>query len=405
MFGAADPHFDCVVRSFSTMFPGRRFGGGALAVYVDGLPVVDVWKGWADRGGHLPWSADTAAMVFSASKGMAATVIHRLADRGLIDYEAPVAEYWPEFAANGKSAMTVREVMRHQAGLSGLRGATKEDLLDHVVMEERLAAAAPGRLLGKSAYHALTFGWLMSGLARAVTGKDMRVLFREELAEPLNSDGFHLGRPPAGSPTRVAEIIMPQNIVGNPVVECVTRRVANQLSGGWRSMYFRGAIAAVQGEIPLLDAQIPAANGVVTARALGRMYGAIANGGEIDGTRFLSPELVAGLTGRRSLRPDRNLFVPLAFHLGYHSLPIGSVMPGFGHVGLGGSVGWADPGDGVAFAVVHNRLLTPFVMTDHAGFVGIYALIRQAAAKARKRGLRPVTEFGSPFFEPGAVAG
>jgi len=405
VFGAADPHFDCVVRSFSTMFPGRRFGGGALAVYVDGLPVVDVWKGWADRGGHLPWSADTAAMVFSASKGMAATVIHRLADRGLIDYEAPVAEYWPEFAANGKSAMTVREVMRHQAGLSGLRGATKEDLLDHVVMEERLAAAAPGRLLGKSAYHALTFGWLMSGLARAVTGKDMRVLFREELAEPLNSDGFHLGRPPAGSPTRVAEIIMPQNIVGNPVVECVTRRVANQLSGGWRSMYFPGAIAAVQGEIPLLDAQIPAANGVVTARALGRMYGAIANGGEIDGTRFLSPELVAGLTGRRSLRPDRNLFVPLAFHLGYHSLPIGSVMPGFGHVGLGGSVGWADPGDGVAFAVVHNRLLTPFVMTDHAGFVGIYALIRQAAAKARKRGLRPVIEFGSPFSEPGAVAG
>ena len=387
------------------MFPGRRFGGGALAVYVDGLPVVDVWKGWADRGGHLPWSADTAAMVFSASKGMAATVIHRLADRGLIDYEAPVAEYWPEFAANGKSAMTVREVMRHQAGLSGLRGATKEDLLDHVVMEERLAAAAPGRLLGKSAYHALTFGWLMSGLARAVTGKDMRVLFREELAEPLNSDGFHLGRPPAGSPTRVAEIIMPQNIVGNPVVECVTRRVANQLSGGWRSMYFQGAIAAVQGEIPLLDAQIPAANGVVTARALGRMYGAIANGGEIDGTRFLSPELVAALTGRRSLRPDRNLFVPLAFHLGYHSLPIGSVMPGFGHVGLGGSVGWADPGDGVAFAVVHNRLLTPFVMTDHAGFVGIYALIRQAAAKARKRGLRPVIEFGSPFSEPGAVAG
>ena len=387
------------------MFPGRRFGGGALAVYVDGLPVVDVWKGWADRGGHLPWSADTAPMVFSASKGMAATVIHRLADRGLIDYEAPVAEYWPEFAANGKSAMTVREVMRHQAGLSGLRGATKEDLLDHVVMEERLAAAAPGRLLGKSAYHALTFGWLMSGLARAVTGKDMRVLFREELAEPLNSDGFHLGRPPAGSPTRVAEIIMPQNIVGNPVVECVTRRVANQLSGGWRSMYFRGAIAAVQGEIPLLDAQIPAANGVVTARALGRMYGAIANGGEIDGTRFLSPELVAGLTGRRSLRPDRNLFVPLAFHLGYHSLPIGSVMPGFGHVGLGGSVGWADPADGVAFAFVHNRLLTPFVMTDHAGFVGIYALIRQAAARARKRGLRPVTEFGAPFFEPGAVAG
>lgn len=131
---------------------------------------------------------------------------------GLIDYEAPVAEYWPAFGANGKATLTVRDVMRHQAGLSGLRGATQQDLLDHVVMEERLAAAVPGRLLGKSAYHALTFGWLMSGLARAVTGKDMRLLFREELAEPLDTDGLHLGRPPADAPTRVAEIIMPQDI-------------------------------------------------------------------------------------------------------------------------------------------------------------------------------------------------
>jgi CubicO group peptidase (beta-lactamase class C family) len=403
--GAADPHFACVVRFFHSKFPRHRFGGGALAVYLDGQPVVDVWTGWSDRRGELPWTADTAAMVFSATKGMASTVIHRLADRGLIDYEAPVAEYWPEFGANGKSDLTVREVMRHHAGLSGLRGATIEDLLDHVVMEERLAAARPGRLLGKPAYHALTFGWLMSGLARAVTGKGMRALIREELAEPLGTDGMHLGRPPAEAPTRVAEIVMPQNIVANPVVSYVTRKAAHQLSGGFRSMYFPGVIAAVQGDIPMLDAEIPAANGVVTARALARMYGAIANGGEIDGTRFLSRGLVAGLTGQPRLQRDRNLFVPLAFHLGYHSLPIGNVMPGFGHVGLGGSVGWTDPADGVAFAVVHNRLLTPFVMTDHAAFVGIYAMIRQAAAKARKRGIQPVTEFGAPFSEPGAVAG
>ncbi len=387
------------------MFPARRFGGGALAVYLDGQPVVDVWTGWSDRGGHRPWSADSAPMVFSATKGMAATVVHRLADRGLIDYDAPVAEYWPEFAANGKASLTVRDVMRHTAGLSGLRGARAEDLLDHVVMEERLAAAAPGRLLGKQAYHALTFGWLMSGLVRALTGKGMRALIRKELAEPLGTDGLYLGRPPAGAPTRVAEIVAPQNMVGNPILSCVTRRVANQLSGGFRSMYFPGMVAAVQGDTPLLDAEIPAANGVVTARGLARMYGAIANGGEVDGIRFLSRELVAGLTGRRSLRPDRNLFVPLAFHLGYHSLPIGNVMPGFGHVGLGGSLGWTDPASGLAFSLVHNRLLTPLVMTDHAAFVGLYALIRNAAENARKRGFRPVTEFGAPFFEPGAVAG
>ncbi|WP_090423239.1 serine hydrolase domain-containing protein [Mycobacterium europaeum] len=403
--GAADSHFGCVVRSFSTMFPARRFGGGALAVYLDGRPVVDVWTGWSDRGGHRPWSADSAPMVFSATKGMAATVIHRLADRGLVDYEAPVAEYWPEFGANGKANLTVRDVMRHAAGLSGLRGARSEDLLDHVVMEERLAAAAPGRLLGKSAYHALTFGWLMSGLARGVTGKGMRVLIREELAEPLGTDGLYLGRPPAGAPTRVAEIIAPQNLVRNPLLSCVTRKVANELSGGFRSMYFPGMVAAVQGNTPLLDAEIPAANGVATARGLARMYGAIANGGEVDGIRFLSREMVAGLTGRRSLRPDRNLFMPLAFHLGYHSLPIGNVMPGFGHVGLGGSLGWTDPPSGLAFSLVHNRLLTPFVMTDHAAFVGLYALIRNAAEKARKRGFEPVTEFGAPYFQPGAAAG
>jgi CubicO group peptidase (beta-lactamase class C family) len=156
----------------------------------------------------------------------------------------------------------------------------------------------------------------------------------------------------------------------------------------------------------MLDAEMPAANGVVTARALARMYGAIANGGEIDGIRFLSRELVAGLTGRRSrLRPDRNLFVPLPFHLGYHSLPYGNVMPGFGHVGMGGSVGWNDPEAGLSFALLHNRLLSPLVMTDHAAFVGLYALARQAAVKARNRGFEPVTEFGAPYSEAGAAVG
>jgi CubicO group peptidase (beta-lactamase class C family) len=278
-------------------------------------------------------------------------------------------------------------------------------LLDHVVMEERLAAARPGRLLGKPAYHALTYGWLMSGLARAVTGMGMRALIREEVAEPLGTDGMHLGRPPVEAPTRVAEIIMPQNLPGNPALNYAACKVAAELSGGFRSMYFKGVVAAVQGEIPLLDAEIPAANGVVTARALARMYGAIANGGDIDGTRFLSRGIVAGLTGRPSRQRDRNIMVPLSFHLGYHSVPSPKVMPGFGHAGLGGSVGWTDPSTGMAFAYVHNRLLTPFVVADHVGLATLGNLIRQAAQRARERGFGPVTEFGAPFSEPGAVAG
>ncbi|HEY5150590.1 MAG TPA: serine hydrolase domain-containing protein, partial [Mycobacterium sp.] len=192
--GAADPSFACALRSFASLFPHPRFGGGALAVYLDGQPVVDVWTGWSDRRGRVRWSADTGAMVFSATKGVASTVIHRLVDRGLIDYDAPVAEYWPEFGANGKAQITVRDVMRHRAGLSHLRGVRKRELLDHRHMEERIAAAPVGKHFGKPAYHAITYGWLLSGLARAVTGIGMRELFRIEVAEPLNTDGLHLGR-------------------------------------------------------------------------------------------------------------------------------------------------------------------------------------------------------------------
>ncbi|OBH50394.1 serine hydrolase domain-containing protein [Mycobacterium sp. E2479] len=401
VFGAADAHFECVVRAFSTLFPGGRLGGGALAVYLDGQPVIDVWKGRADRDGRVRWSADTAPMLFSATKGMAATVIHRLADRGLIDYEAPVADYWHAFAANGKADLTVREVMRHTAGLSGLRGATQASVFNHIEMEERLAAASPGRLFGQPAYHALTFGWLMSGLARAVTGKDMRILFREELAKPLNTDGFHLGRPPAESPTRASDIIAPQNMTAHPILTCALQRVADRVSGAYRSMYFPGVTSAIKGDNDMLDAQIPAVTGFATARALARMYGAIANGGEVDGTRFLSRRLVTGLVGERNLQRDRNIFIPLAFHLGYHAFPIG--MPGFGHMGLGGSFGWSYPKMGLAISVVHNRLMTPLGPADFGGFVGVYALIRQAAARARKRGYRPVQRLGAPYSGPGAV--
>jgi CubicO group peptidase (beta-lactamase class C family) len=157
---------------------------------------VDVWTGWSDRRGGVRWSPDTATMVFSATKGMASTVIRRLVDRGLLDSDAPVAEYWPEFGANGKPDIAARPVLRHRAGLSELRGANSEDLLDHRLMQDRLAAAPAGSSQGEPAYHALTYGGPMSGLARAVTGRGMRELFGKELAEPPNTDGLHPGRLP-----------------------------------------------------------------------------------------------------------------------------------------------------------------------------------------------------------------
>jgi CubicO group peptidase (beta-lactamase class C family) len=395
------------VRAFSQLFPGKRFGGGALAVYLHGEPVVDVWTGYADRRGKEYWTADTGAMVWSVTKGLASTVIHRLADRGLVDYDVPVAAYWPEFGANGKAEITVRDVMRHRAGLSQLNGVSKAELLDHMAMEARLAAASVNKVLhGKPAYHALTYGWLMSGLARAVTGKGMRTLIREELAEPLNTDGLHLGRPPADSPTRAAQILAPQGTFSNPVFNFVAPRIAAlQYSGGFGSMYFPGMKAVVQGDTPFLDSEIPAANGVATARSLAKVYAALANGGRIDGAQFLSQERVTGCIGKPSLLPDRNIFVPLSFHLGYHSLPFPpGLMPGFGHAGLAGSVGWADPATGLSFGFVHNRLLTRMVL-DQAAFAGIYALIRRDAAQARKRGYATMPAFGAPYDVPKPVAG
>lgn len=405
--GGADPHFAKALRAFAALFPGRRFGGGALSVYLDGRPVVDVWTGWSDRRGEVPWSADTGAMVFSATKGLSSTVIHRLVDRGLLHYDTPVAEYWPEFEVKGKQRITVRDVMGHRAGLSHLNGATSVDLLDHRVMEERIAAAPATRLTGIPAYHALTYGWLLSGLARAVTGRGMRELIRTELAQPLNTDGLHLGRPPADAPTRTAQILCPQSVRANSLFDRVAPRLASwAFSGCFGAMYFPRAKSVVQGDIPLLDCESPAANGVATARGLAKVYGAIANGGyTVDGPPLLSAGLVRGLTGKASYMPDVNLVLPQSWHLGYHRAPLRALLPGFGHTGLGGSAGWADPRTGMSFGFVHNRLLTPMLL-DQFAFVGLGAMLRRGAEEARRNGARTVAEFGSPYGRyPSRVAG
>ena len=236
--------------------------------------------------------------------------------------------------------------MRHRAGLSQLNGASKADLMDHLLMEERMAAAPMGLLKGRPAYHALTYGWLMSGLARAVTGRGMRELFRTELAAPLNTDGFHLGRPPVGAPTQPAQIIGPQTAAfQNPIFNAVAPHVAAlPLSGDLRVDVLPGDEGDRAGRHSAARRRAPGRQRAWRPRvALARMYGAIANGGVIDGTQFLSAETVAGLTGRPSFHPDGNMVMPMSFHLGYHSLPLGGMLPGFGHVGLGGSLGWADP--------------------------------------------------------------
>ena len=393
--GAADPKFACAVETFAKLFPGPRYGGGALSVYVDGQPVVDVWTGWSDREGRVPWTADTGAMVFSAGKGVASTVLHRLADRGLLSYDDPIAQYWPEFGANGKSDITVRDMMRHTTGLSRLGTITTEQLLDHRFMEQRLAAAPVDRLAGRAAYHAFTFGWLASGLARAITGKGMRELFRTEIARPLDSDGIHLGRPPADGPTKAAQTMFPQRFSCGPALGRLISLMAKlPVPGSLGATYAPGITSLLPGDMALLDSEIPAVNAVVTARGLAKMYGALTNGGSIDGKRFLSEELVASLTGRRSFRPDFNVFFPMSFHLGYHGSPVPGLLRGFGHAGLGGTIGWADPTTKSSFAFVHNRLLTP-VVVDQLLFVPLLIPVQRAVTAAHTRGFAAVPQFGA----------
>ena len=159
-----------------------------------GETVVDL-HGWADRDGDRPWTPDTLAVSFSTTKGLASTVVHRLADRDELDYDEPVATYWPEFAAGGKGRVTVPDLLTHRAGLSSVRAVADEaeDLLDHIALEDRLAERSVRAPTERSAYHAFTYGWLVAGLARRVTGPGLADLVRTELAEPLGTDGLNVG--------------------------------------------------------------------------------------------------------------------------------------------------------------------------------------------------------------------
>src|SRR3954452_15405527 len=194
--GHTAPGFQPVRQAFWRLVGGSR-GGGALAVRVGGQTVVDLMAGYADRAHTRPWTPETLAISFSTTKGVASTVIHRLADRGLLDYDEPVAAYWPEFAAGGKERVTVRELMTHRAGLSSVRAVarTAEDLLDHVGLEEKLAARSVTAPTSRSAYHAITYGWLVAGLARRLTGRGLAELARIEVTEPLGIKGLHIGAP------------------------------------------------------------------------------------------------------------------------------------------------------------------------------------------------------------------
>jgi CubicO group peptidase (beta-lactamase class C family) len=349
--GHCEPGFQPLLDLFAAQFERtdefRNLGAG-VSVYVDGRCVVNLYGGHADRCGARPWSGSTLVNLWSASKGVMALAIAQLADAGELDYEAPVARYWPEFAQNGKGAITVAQVMSHQAGLNGFADpTTPQDLFNWELMTSRLARQAPLWKPGAFvSYHGMTFGWLTGELVRRVSGMQVRDYIRQRIAEPLGAD-LWLGAPDNRAKD-VADIVPPEadRIASAP----------NEIARWALSNPRPDASAPNQGA--WRKAQIPAVNFHATADGLARVYAAIANGGSLARARIISAQGVHALRRMRTQGPDQMLGErQWAAGMALNTTFIyGPDRETFGHSGWGGSFGCANVGTNIAIAYVVNRM-------------------------------------------------
>ena len=361
--GFVHPDFGGVTQIMRSLGTHTRGGGAAVAVFHEGELVVDAWVGARDARG-TPWSSDTIVMSFSTTKGVIATTAHRLVDRGLLDYDEPVATYWPEFAAAGKERVTVRHLLSHSAGLHQLRGVIDDaaDMLDWDLVCSRLAAEAPRYEPGtRHGYHGITFGFLVGEVIRRVTGMTVDEAVDAEIAKPLGLDGMSIGVAP-GERGRVAELIVRFGDADR--AERLARRASRfaSLKPAIDTFMVPGSDRLFASS-DILDAAIPAVNGCFTARALARMYAALGGGGVLDGTRFLGVETLRRATEIQSTGLDLVVGFPMRWRLGYHlAATTRGVLPnGFGHFGFGGSGAWADPDRNLAVGFVCNRVAgSPF---------------------------------------------
>ncbi len=398
MEGFVHPDFALVTEKVQALTSKRSAEGGmAVAVYHRGELVVDAWTGERDTKG-TPWNRDTMSMSFSTTKGVVATIVHRLVDQGLLDYDAPVATYWPEFAAGGKGAITLRHLLTHQAGLHGVRALAEstESLLDWDSMTKLLAAAPPAWDVGtRSGYHALTFGWLVGEVIRRVTGLTVNEALQREIVQPLGLDGqMYIGAPPEVR-SRIATLLV------DPKASARLHKVLSTLSRFDRYAPLFSALVVddlldVGQTDHIHDAEIPAANGVFTARSLARMYAALATPDDFDGPPLLSPATLREATreqpllgsgvagsevGRSKVGRDAAVMINMHWRLGYHlaGTTAGVLPKAFGHFGFGGSGAWGDPESGLAVAMTLNQVGgTPFGDTRMLRIGG-------AAVRAAKR--------------------
>jgi CubicO group peptidase (beta-lactamase class C family) len=385
--GAVEAGFEPLAEEFRRLM-ARGPRGGALVLRLGDRVLADLRIGWEDRARTRPWRPETQALGFSSTKGLASMVIHRLADRDLIDYDLPVANYWPEFAAAGKEQITVRELLSHRAGLYDVQAVAHnaDELLDHIGMERRLAAATPQGPPGRPAYHAITYGWLASGLARAVTGKGMRDLVRTELAEPLGTSGLEIGT--GGGPTKPAEMVGRSlriytafGIAATPLLGWlpVTR-------AGFRALHAPGFEEICRGPDPdVWRTEMPAVNGALSADGLSRLYVPLATGGlGPDGERFLSAQTVERLGRIQTRGMDRVLGIRMRWRLGFHhAFALGRPGPrALGHYGFGGSGGWGDPDTGISFGFVSSHIGNFTTAIGDLGILRLTAVARACAARS-----------------------
>lgn len=358
--GWVAPGFECVKAEFERNFRDRGEVGAAFAAVCDGTPVVDLWGGLADAEEQRPWEQDTVAVIFSGTKGLVALCMNMLLDRGRLDADAPVCRYWPEFAAHGKERILVRDVLTHQARLPGIRDRVAvRDLLDDVRMADRLARQPPeADPRARFSYHALTFGWLCGELVRRVDGRSVGRFFADEVARPLRvpiwiglppeieplvarlSIASGCGRSPGFDPAQRAGDVLFQSVWGNPPLF--------QDPLFWNTRAVRAA-------------EIPGAGGVASARAMARLYGALASGGALEGVRLLSGPALDRARRQQVCAYEELLEAERAYALGFavkdpEDTELGPPADAFGHGGAGGSRHGAWPSLGVGFSYVMNQM-------------------------------------------------
>ncbi|MEI9997470.1 MAG: serine hydrolase domain-containing protein [Rhizomicrobium sp.] len=359
--------------AFEENFAARAELGASVCVVHRGETVVDLAGGWFDQTRTRVFGADDLVVFFSATKGMVAAAAHWLIDRGLLDLDAPVSRYWPEYAQNGKEATTVAMMLNHSAGVPGFHEPLKQDAhLDWDYMVGRIAAERPFWQPGlRNGYHALNFGWTVGELVRRVSGRGLGDVFRETIAEPAGAD-IWIGLPESEE-GRVSKVIPTFPAPGEPVIEVYTNVQENPQSdsalvftnsGGWSL----AAIDAASGDCIVNTrahhaAVFGGAGGIGNARGLARVYAAL------DAGTLISRDHVARMsqTSMVSTR-DPILLVPTRFALGFmksmdnRALPLGTIKSfivgekAFGHVGAGGSFGMLDREEGLAAGYTMNRL-------------------------------------------------